>query len=381
IATQVMPPEDFLEAWNDPSVWKRAHNAQFERVVLKGVAGQKLGLRATDFKEWTCTAVKVAAMGLPRSLDDASKALGTHGKSEGGRIEMLQLSKPRKPTKADPSTRWTMQNAPDKWIAMLCYNIDDVLAERDLDNAVPDLEPREQELYWLDQKINEKGWAVDLEAVSNILFVVEQYKERLAAEFEELTRDWLTGVGLKPTQREKISDWVRAQGVNLPDMQAETIKCAVKTAIPENVKRVLTVYSTYNAKSVSKLRAMLDAVCADGRLRGMFLFYGAATGRWSSLIVQLQNIMRPVIKDPNTAIEAFAARDIDLIRMLWPDVDPMKVAGSCIRGCLVSSERHDLVFPDFSGIEDRVNAWFFDEEWVLNAYRAYDEGNGRHLYS
>lgn len=381
ITTQVMPPEDFSAAWNDPSVEKRAHNAQFERVVLKGVAGQKLGLRATDFKEWTCTAVKVAAMGLPRSLDDASKALGTHGKSEGGRIEMLQLSKPRKPTKADPSTRWTMQNAPDKWIAMLCYNIDDVLAERDLDNAVPDLEPREQELYWLDQKINEKGWAVDLEAVNNILFVVEQYKERLAAEFEELTRDWLTGVGLKPTQREKISDWVRAQGVNLPDMQAETIKCAVKTQIPENVKRLLTIYSTYNAKSVSKLQAMLDAVCADGRLRGMFLFYGAATGRWSSLMVQLQNIMRPVIKDPNTAIEAFASRDLDLIRLLWPDVDPMKVAGSCVRGCLVSAPGLDLIFPDYSGIEDRVNLWFFDEEQWLSVYRNYDAKKGRHPYS
>lgn len=371
-------PAPLRTAWEYP---KRAHNAAFERVITSRTAGKKLGLRPTDIKEWTCTAVKVAAMGLPRSLDDASKALGTHGKSEGGRIEMLQLSKPRKPTKADPSTRWTMQNAPDKWIAMLCYNIDDVLAERDLDNAVPDLEPREQELYWLDQKINEKGWAVDLEAVNNILFVVEQYKERLAAEFEELTRDWLTGMGLKPTQREKISDWVRAQGVNLSDMQAETIKWAVKTQIPENVKRLLTIYSTYNAKSVSKLSSMLDAVCSDGRLRGMFLFLGAGPGRWSSLIVQLQNMMRPVIKDPNTAIEAFASRDLDLIRFLYPDVDPMKVAGSCIRGCLVSKPGHDLVFPDYSGIEDRVNLWFFDEEKMLEVYRAYDEKRGRHPYS
>ena len=362
---------------------KRAHNAQFERVVLNGVAGKKLGLPPAKIEDWTCTAVKAAANGIPRSLADGAKALGTRPKDEGGRPSMLQLSKPRKPTKADPSTRWTFENAPEKWVAMLCYNVDDVLAEYELDEALPDISENEQRLYELDQKINERGWAVDLDAVHNILFVVEQYKEQLAAEFEQLTYDWVTESGLKPTQREKVSGWVRDNGFpSLQDMTAEYLRSVIKREdVPANVKRVLSIYSTYGAKSVSKLQAMLDAVCADGRLRGMFLFYGAATGRWSSLMVQLQNMMRPVIKDPNTAIEAFASRDIELIRMLWPDVDPMKVAGSCIRGCLVPAEAHDLVFPDFSGIEDRVNLWFFGEEKMLEVYRQYDAKQGRHPYS
>jgi DNA polymerase len=98
-------------------------------------------------------------------------------------------------------------------------------------------------------------------------------------------------------------------------------------------------------------------------------------------MVQLQNMMRPVIKDVDAAIEAFAARDLDLIRMLWPDVDPMKVAGSCIRGCLIGGSGAGLLFPDYSGIEDRVNLWFFDEETMLDVYRAYDAGKGRHPYS
>lgn len=374
-------PMALQEAW--AGCTKRAHNAQFERVVLNGTAGKRLGGFRTDIGEWTCTAVKVAEMGLPRSLEDAANALGTHKKSDGGRIEMLQLSKPRKPTKADPSTRWTFQNAPDKWVAMLCYNIDDVLAERDLDNALPDIDPNEQRLYHLDQKINEAGWACDLEAVRDILHVVEVYKKELALECERLTRDWLTGVGLLPTQREKISDWVRENGFPaLQDMQADTIRRVLKrTDVPSNVKTVLRIYSTYGAKSVSKLQTMLNAVCKDGRLRGMFIFYGAGPGRWVSVIVQLQNMLRPLIDDPNTAIAAFAERTLDSIRFLWPDVDPMKVGGSCIRGCLVAAEGHDLVFPDFSGIEDRVNAWFHGEEWVLAAYREYDAGKGRNLYS
>lgn len=385
-------PQELIDAWQRK---KRAHNAQFERVVLNGRAGQKLCISKTKIEEWICTAAKAAACGLPRALADGAEALGTHAKDEGGRPMMLQLSKPRKPTKADPSTRWTFENAADKWIAMLCYNIDDVLAEFELDDALPDLSASEQALYEIDQLINETGWAVDLIAVHNILFVVEQYKANLAAEFKDLTRhkvwvqpkNWMddpveTVIELSPTQREKVGEWVRANGFpGLVDLTADYLqKVARRDDVPANVKRVLSIYTTYNAKSVSKLQAMLDAVCADGRLRGMFLFYGAATGRWSSLIVQLQNMMRPVIKDPNAAIEAFAERDIEWIRFLYPDVDPMKVAGSCIRGCLISSPGNDLIFPDYSGIEDRVNAWFFDEEWVLQAYREYDAGKGWHLY-
>jgi DNA polymerase len=361
----------------------RAHNAQFERVVTNGVAGKKLGIPPISIEQTVCTAVKAAEMGLPRNLDGATQALGLPGKDDGGRIAMLQVTKPKRPTKADPATRYTMQNAPDKWISMFCYSIADTPAERGVDWALPDLDAREQRLYHLDQKINDRGWAVDLKAVHDILAVVEEYKAQLAAECVRLTTDWMTGEGLQPTQREKISDWVRANGfTGLPDMTAETIKHAVKRDdVPDNIKTVLKIYSTYNAKSVSKLQAMLNSVCADGRLHGMFMFYGAATGRWSSTIVQLQNILRPLIRDPNTAIAAFAERSLDAIRFLWPDVDPMKVAGSCVRGLLVGSEGHDLVFPDYSGIEDRVNLWFFDEQKMLEVYRAYDRGGGRHPYS
>lgn len=398
IHTGMLPPPHFCNAYLADQ--KRAHNAQFERVVLGGVAGKRHGFIPRSPHEWVCTAVKAAANGIPRSLKEGAAALGTHAKDEGGRPMMLQLSKPRKPTKADPSTRWTFFNAPEKWITMLSYNIDDVMAERDLDNALEDISPREQKLYELDQIINETGWAVDLKLVNDILFVVEQYKEQLAVEFEDLTWDWMAetakpvpgsattayvreGAGLKPTQREKVGEWVRANGFpELVDLTADYLRKVIKRDdVRAPVKRVLKIYSTYNAKSVSKLQAMLDAVCADGRLRGMFLFCGAATGRWSSLIVQLQNMMRPVIKDVDLAIEAFASRDIDLIRMLWPDVDPMKVAGSCIRGCLTAGVDSDLIFPDYSGIEDRVNAWFFDEQWVLDAYAKFDRGEGRHLYS
>lgn len=359
----------------------RAHNAQFERVVLNGCAGKKIGFPEIKIEQTVCVAAKMAASGLPRALDDAAKALEIPGKALGGRFEMLALSKLRKPSKTDQSVRWTLVNAPEKYEALYQYNIQDVIAERGIDDAVPDLIPSEQEIYHLDQRINQRGIQVDLDAVGNILHVVEQYKMFLATECRSATADWL-GDGLNPTQREKISDWIRANGwPNLTDMQAETVKALVKTKeVPECVKRVLVIYSTYNAKSVSKLQAMLDAVCADGRLRGMFLYHGAGPGRWSSLIVQLQNLMRPVIDDPTIALEAFSTRDLEFCRMMFPEHDLMKVAGSCTRACLIASPGSDLIFVDLRGIETRFNAWLFDDEADLEAFRSEDNGTGEDSY-
>lgn len=355
----------------------RAHNAQYERVVTNGVAGQRLGIPALQISQMVCTAVKAAASGIPRHLEDGAKALGTPQKNAGGRIEMLQLTKPRKPTKDNPDTRYTMEKYPDKWIAMLVYNVDDVTAEVELDRALPDIIPSEREIYCLDQRINDRGVAVDLRVVSDILTTVEAYKEHLAVRMQELTADWM-GDGLKPTQREKISEWVRANGYpNLVDMQAGTVKAILREpTVPELVKEVLAIYSTYNSKAVTKLEAMRDAVCADGRLRGMFIMDGAGPGRWSSQVVQLQNMMRPVIDDPEPAIEAFATRDWRYVQMLYEGTDLMKVAGSCTRACLRAKEGHDLIFVDFSGIESRVNPWFFGEEWVLEAFRKQDKEGG-----
>lgn len=359
----------------------RAHNAAFERVVLNGVAGTAIGFPFIEINQTVCTAAKCAANGLPRALGDAAKALGTFPKSDVGRMEMLQLCKPRKPSKDNPDKRYTPANAPEKFTAMYAYNVDDVKAERDLDHAVPDLSADEQATYELDQIINARGIAADLKAIDDILSVVDEYKTFLAAKCEELTGDFL-GAGLKPTQRDKIAEWIRANGFSeLLDMQAETVKAIVKLeSVPENVKTVLRVYSTYNAKAITKYAAILAAVCKDSRLRGMFLYHGANTGRWSSLIVQLQNLFRPVIDDPETAVDAFSARNLEWIRCLYAGTDPIKVAASCVRSVLVSAPGKDLLFPDYAGIEARFNAWLFGEEWKLKAFREFDKGIGPDSY-
>lgn len=348
----------------------RAHNAAFERQVLNGPAGQRLGIPKLSIEQMVCTMAKCAAHGLPHALENAAKALGTHPKDDLGAYAMRYCCKRR----AD-GTRPTPHDEPERFLKLYAYCVDDVLAERAIDQAVPDLSPNEQKVWELDQRMNDRGWKVDMESVGNAQYLVGCLKAELAAECK-----CITGIGI--TQTGKLADWCREQGYSkLTDLQVGTVNEALKDdACPPHVKKVLSLFSTHNMKAVTKLDAVVKAAGDDGRLRGMFQYWGANTGRWSSKIVQLQNLYRPVIDDPEIAVEAFRTRNVEWLKALYTPPGSMKTIASTIRSMLVAADGHDLLFLDYAAIEARVNAWLWDEQWKLEAYRAYDAGTGPDLY-
>lgn len=340
----------------------RAHNAQFERVMLNARPGRKIGFPKTSREQWVCTAAKMAAHSLPRALGNAAKALGTFLKDEDGKLDMMALCKPR----TGKVERWTPQNAPDRYYRMYRYCVGDVLAEQGVDLAVPDLPPSEQEVFAIDQEINDRGVAIDIPAIENVKFLIDEYKGILEKNCKELTG------GISPSQTARLAEWVRGQGFPIENLQAATMREALNDeSMPKNVRKVLTIRLLHSMKAVSKYDSMLDAVSEDGRLHGMFLYHGAATGRWSSLRVQLQNLFRPVVKDPELAIEAFSLRDLQWIKFLYDSVDPMKVFASCVRGMLVPGEDKDLIAMDYSAIEARVTAWLAGQEDILEVFREH----------
>jgi DNA polymerase len=328
-----------------------AFNAMFERTVLNGHAGRTINFPETTRDDWSCVMVQSKENGLPADLARAAKALKCkHQKDEDGRGDMLRLAKPRKPSKNNPATRWTPDDAPDKFFNLYTYCVDDVLTEREVHLDCKPITKKEREIYLLDQQINDRGWKVDLPAVEDVQFLIAAYKQRIADKMINLC-------GFKPTQRERLVSWIREQGVDMPNLQAQTVEDYLKKRDqPQEVRFALRMYSLYNMKAPAKYTAMQRAVCEDDTLRGMFNFYGASTGRWSSRIVQLQNLFRPVIDDPEFAIELFSAREISQIKM-WFDKNPMKVFSSCVRGMLIPREGHDLLFCDYSSVEARIVAW------------------------
>ena len=339
----------------------RAHNSAFERALLNGHAGQFIEFPATTIPQWVCTAAMAASLSLPRYLDGAAEQLGTHRKDAGGKQDMMALCKPRR----GKIKRYTLENAPDKYINMYAYCMDDVRAERGIDENMPDLSKYEQKVFEMDQRINDYGVTVDQNAVADVQVLIREHKEFL----ERRCFEW---TGLSPTQTAALANWVRSNGYpQLENLQAATVReSLLDPGCPKNVRRVLQLRSIHSMKAVAKYNAIENALCDDGKLHGMFLYCGANTGRWSSMIVQLQNLFRPVIPDPEVAIDAFVERNLEWIKVLYKE-DPMKVFASCVRGVLVADIFMDLMAMDYAAIEARVLAWLAGQEDILAVFRGH----------
>lgn len=347
-----------------------AHNAEFERVIGNSHAGRAFGFPQTRASDWICTAAKAAAHGLPRALGNACDALETkHRKDETGRGIMLQLARPRRQADGfNQATRWTLENAFDKHIDMYKYCLDDVRAERCLDETIPELSPNERTIYLLDQKINDRGIRIDVPAVQDALFLISEYKLLLDKRCVEMT-------GIHLTQTALLADWIREYGFpGLPNLQAETIRETLAgkhgSNIPERIRQILRLRAAHAMKATSKLEKMLLSKSGDDRLRSMFLYHGAATGRWAGQLVQLQNIFRGLIKDPDTVIALYAHRSLELIQAILA-YPPMVAFSSTVRGMLIASEGRRFVVSDFSSIEARVIAWYAGQEDVLDVFRSH----------
>lgn len=347
-----------------------AHNAAFERLVLNGPAGRKYKFPKLEISRMRCSMANCRVHGLPGALEDAADAVqALVRKRKKGQAAMRYLASPRK-----NGTQPTIEEEPERFMELVLYCGFDVGAEEAVDNLVPPMTAACQQIWQIDQEMNDRGWAADLESCDNMEILVSIYKKELDKRCREMT-------GIKPSRPGPLADWIRAHGFpELENLQADTVRKALTKDIPEDVKTVLKLYSTYNMKAVMKYPAIRVAACSDGRLRHLFMFYGAGTGRWSSVIVQLQNLFRPVIDNPEVAIDAARDWDLEWLRFVFAGTDPMKVIASCVRSVLISAPKKDLVFPDYAGVEARWNAWMFNESWKIESYRAYDSGQGPNLY-
>lgn len=368
----VMPPE-LLVRVEDYGTILAAHNAEFERTMLNGHAGAQIGFPSTRIGKWKCTAAKAAAHGLPRSLDKVGSALNLSvQKDKVGGTVLRQLMRPRNPTKNDPRTRIQIEDnedAYDKYCVVANYCADDVRTERALDHRVPDLPPLEARIWRLDQEINDRGVCVDIEVVNHIQWAVEEYKVRLVAQCVQIC-------GFKPSQTEKITGWLRAHGLpDLVNLQKDTIDAILDDMPPSDTRTVLQARRSFQMKAVAKFEAIIRSVCEDGRVHGMFLYHGAGTGRWSSKIVQLQNLFRGDRQvDSNEAIERIKEAGLDALDAVidrWPNVDPMTVFGCCVRGMLVPGDFFELACNDYSSIEARITAWLAGQEDILEVFREH----------
>lgn len=356
----------FWETLTDPSVIKTAYNANFERTCLAKYFGTPM-----PPEQWRCTAVHAATLGLPRSLGDVGKALGLpedKQKDKVGKSLIDYFCKPCKPTKKNGGrTRNLPGHDMGKWELFIEYNRQDVVAEQAiLEKLRPyPITEFEQELWNFDQRMNDRGIRLDMNFAEGITQYDDQYQAEVAEEAKKLT-------GLKnPNSPAQLKKWLTERlGYEVNSLTKDSVKELIESIDDETAKRVLEIRQAMSKTSTAKYKAMEKAVCADGRLRGVLLFYGAnRTGRWAGRIVQVHNLPQNKIPDIDLARELVAEKDFEAVELLFGET-PF-VFSQLVRTAFVASPGCRFVVSDFSAIEARVISWLAGEEWRLEVFKTH----------
>jgi len=355
-------PEEIIEAIKGKDVIKTAHNANFERVCLS----RYLGMPTGDYlnpSSWRCTMVWSAYMGLPLSLAGVGAVLGLEKqKLEEGKELIRFFCTPRTPTKNNPATRNYPQDAPEKWELFKKYNVRDVEVETQIQDTlskfpVPDFVWEE---WFIDQQINDRGVELDMVLARNAIDMDSRSKEELKNRMQQITELE------NPNSVQQMREWLADNGLETESLGKKEVKAMANEAEGE-IKEVLTLRQQLAKSSVSKYKAMENAVCGDGRVRGCFQFYGAnRTGRFAGKIVQLQNLPQNHLADLKGARELVRRGDYEAVKMLYDDVPD--TLSQLIRTAFIPSKGSIFLQADFSAIEARVLSWFAGEEWRTEVF-------------
>lgn len=359
-----LPPAIYI-ALAEPTIQKVAYNANFERTCIAAHYGIK-----QPPEQWKCTAVDASRLGLPGNLAGVAEALNLdQQKDTAGKALIRYFSIPCKPTKTNEGrTRNLPEHDREKWELYKEYNRKDVEVEmairKKIDPALS-VSPFEQDLWSLDQRINDRGVYLDRLLVDQAIECNEEFAKELMAESKELT-------GLaNPNSPAQLRGWLSEQGVDLPNMQAETIDNALHSMSESDVKQVLVNRRQLSKASVSKYKAMERSVCSDGRIKGLLQFYGAGrTGRWAGRIVQVQNLTKNYIHDIENASKVIKAGNFDSVDLLFKE-SKNDILSQLVRTALIASPGNRLIVSDFSAIEARVIAWFAQENWRLRVFETH----------
>ena len=340
----------------DPQWLKVAHNAAFERVCLSVWSGLPEGTYFPP-EQWEDTMALAAELGYPQKLEQVAKALGAEEKDTAGTRLINTFCVPNR------KGGWTTaEDKPDEWKAFCDYCVQDVATLVDVHRLLGGSDawpPHEWELYCTDQRINDRGIAMDRRLAHAAVEAAEN--NQLAQELELMT---LTGVR-NPGSVQQLTAWLQGRGVQVDNMRAETVEQLLqRTDLPDDVLRVLQLRQDLALVASKKYITALGACGGDGRLRGSFRFFGAHTGRWAGRGVQLHNLPRAAL-DTEAEVES-------AIQGLY---DGRGASAYTLKALVRALFTGPFVVSDYSAIEARVVAWLAGEQWVLEAFNA-----GRDIY-
>lgn len=370
-------PEEILAALADEAVIKWAFNASFERVCLSNYLKKHYPQYFKSYSvpedtvgdylnpsSWRCSMVWVAYMGLPLSLEGVGAVLGLEEqKLKEGKDLIRYFCVPCKATKVNGGrTRNLPEHDMDKWNHFKFYNQREVEVEMSIQDRlkkypVPDFVWDE---YHLDQEINDRGILLDMEVVENAIAFDEASKAEIAAAMKDITN--LSN----PNSVAQMKGWLSEQGAEAESLGKKDVAKLIGDVDGE-VKEALVLRQQLAKSSVKKYQAMQNAVCLDGRARGMFMFYGAnRSGRWAGRLIQLQNLPQNHMEDLEQARSLVKVGDYAAMDMLYDNIP--SALSELIRTAFVARSGYKFCVADFSAIEARVLSWLSGEQWRTEVF-------------
>ncbi len=367
LASGEVLPDDIMGALIDKNVIKYAHNAQFERVCLsrwlerQGITPDSWDResRFLNPESWRCTMVWSAYLGLPLSLEGAAVVTGAEKQKLSEGKELIRyFCSPCKPTKANGGRSRNLPcHAPEKWESFKAYNVRDVETEMAIAGKLARFPVPEEEWenYRLDQEINDCGIRLDMELVRKAVSINDTSAAELTDNIRELT-------DLEnPNSVVQMKAWLADNGLKTESLGKAAVRELIKTA-PDDLKEVLELRQDLAKSSIKKYTAMENAVCADGRARGLLQFYGAnRTGRFAGRLIQVQNLPQNHLPDLAQARCLVREGNYKALEMLYDSIPA--VLSELIRTAFVPEPGYKFIVADFSAIEARVISWLAGETW------------------
>lgn len=411
-----------LEAWN----------VAFERWVWEHVCVPRLGWPAVDPAHWRCAMAKARAHALPGALGKAGDVLALEVRKDADGERLLKkFSVPQKPTQADPRRRrptlpdqaavdaewpkvWTPDMKPAavrKFTAVLAediedtqrlyrYNEIDIASEAEASSRVPDIEGDELAWWQAHEAINHRGVHIDVQGVDDCIAIIEQAHARYNSELQALT-------GIDAASKvQQLIGWLAGRGVHTHSLDEDAVEgLLARLDLDATARRVLEIRAAVGSASVKKVFAMRNRVSADGRLRDLYVYHGARTGRSTGEGPQPTNLPKagpdcircgcgrhygahrahcpwcgiqtapgrePVEWNPAAAEDALAVlRQRSLAWAEYVFGDALHALAGVLRALYDAAPGHDLISTDFNSIEAVGLAMISGEQWRIDVFRTH----------
>lgn len=345
----------------------RAWNANFERVIWNKIMVARYQWPRTRASQWHCTMAQASAMGLPRALGQAADVLKVEQqKDKTGQNLMMRMARPRK-TNEDGTHVWW--DTPDKVQALIQYCLQDVRTEIAVAERLAEMDEQERQVFLLDQRINDRGVMLDRDLLRRVRVLADTSKEEIDAEIARLTKGQVTGA----TKGVDLVKWLNKYGVATKSVDKQHVaRLLARDDLHPVIRKVLELRQDGAKSSTAKLDSMENAAGPDDRMRGLLVYHGAATGRWSGKLVQPQNFPRPA-KKQNELNEIIAK--LKAGQSVADHGAGTQIASDLLRSMIIAKPGHRLLFADYSAIEARVLAWLAGQSDLVE-----DFAKGRDAY-